>query len=244
MYQTVSKKATAVVYLKGTSYILPMLEKTPKRRFFVRRSVPVLTWRGWLVLLVVAGAIKLTLFLGIYPFLAVSSPVGGDLIVIEGWVPDHVITQAIVLFQKGGYRRIVATGVPIRHGYFLSEYRSTAEVAAATCRRLGVPPADVVSVPAFGEIDRDRTYASALALRNWIADSGLVVRGLDIVTVGPHARRSRLLFQRALGDSVRVGCIAVPDMEYDGATWWKKSAGVRDVLQEGIGYVYALILGP
>lgn len=221
-----------------------MSEETPKRRFLIRRSIPVPTWRGWLVLVFAVAALKITAILAVYPFLSITSPVNGDLLVIEGWVPDHVITQSIVLFHNGPYQLLVTTGVPIRQGYFLSEYKTTADVAAATLRRLGVPDSLVSTVPAREEVERDRTFAAARALKMWIDGSGLAVRGVDVVTVGPHARRSRLVFQRALGDSITVGCVSVPDLEYNGTTWWTTSAGVRDVLQETIGYAYARLFGP
>jgi hypothetical protein len=57
--------------------------------------------------------------------------------------------------------------------------------------------------------------------------------------MGPHARRSRLIFQKAFRDEVGVGVISVPDDEYDQGHWWTTSAGVRTVLGEVIAYLYA-----
>ena len=57
--------------------------------------------------------------------------------------------------------------------------------------------------------------------------------------MGPHARRTRLLFQEAFGSKVAVGVIAVPDDAYDPRHWWRSSEGVRDVVGEAIAYVYA-----
>jgi hypothetical protein len=48
-----------------------------------------------------------------------------------------------------------------------------------------------------------------------------------------------LLFQKAFGDTVTVGIIAVPNPDYDARHWWRYSDGVRDVADEGIAYVYA-----
>jgi hypothetical protein len=36
-----------------------------------------------------------------------------------------------------------------------------------------------------------------------------------------------------------VGIISVPDPDYDASHWWRSSDGVREVLDEGIAYIYA-----
>ena len=64
---------------------------------------------------------------------------------------------------------------------------------------------------------------------------------VDVFTLGAHARRSRLLFEKALGDEVAMGVIAAPDQTYDQDHWWRSSNGVRTVLSELIAYLYAVI---
>jgi len=66
--------------------------------------------------------------------------------------------------------------------------------------------------------------------------------GLNIITASTHARRSRLLFQKALGDSMRVGVIRLPAEGFNEDEWWKSSAGVRSVINESIAYIYARFL--
>jgi hypothetical protein len=59
------------------------------------------------------------------------------------------------------------------------------------------------------QCDRDRTYGSAVALKNWIDQHQVNVTGFNIITENVHARRSRPLFQWAFGNRVRLGVIAV-----------------------------------
>lgn len=68
------------------------------------------------------------------------------------------------------------------------------------------------------------------------------VGSINVVTEGVHARRTRLLFQEAFGNRVQVGIIAVPNPDYASGRWWLYSEGVRDVIGEGIAYVYARLL--
>jgi uncharacterized SAM-binding protein YcdF (DUF218 family) len=88
-------------------------------------------------------------------------------------------------------------------------------------------------------MDRDRTYGSAVALRNWLREHNMSVSGINVITEDLHARRTRLLFHEALGDKVDVGVIGIPSPDYDAKHWWRYSDGVREVIGESIAYVYA-----
>jgi len=50
------------------------------------------------------------------------------------------------------------------------------------------------------------------------------------------------LFEKAFNGKVKVSTIALDDLSYDPEHWWRSSAGVRDVLSEAIGYLYARFL--
>jgi uncharacterized SAM-binding protein YcdF (DUF218 family) len=88
-------------------------------------------------------------------------------------------------------------------------------------------------------MNRDRTYAAAVALREWFREHDIAAKSLNVLTENVHARRTRLLFQKALGDDVLVGIIAVPNPDYDSKHWWRYSEGVKGVISEGAAYIYA-----
>lgn len=206
-----------------------------------RKNTWVLSWRGWLLLLAVLCAGGLILAARIHPFLAVTEPVGGDILVVEGWLPDHALQEALALFRRQPYRLLVTTGGPLDRGSHLSEYPTTADLAAASLRALGGERQRIVAVPAPA-VQADRTYASALALGRWLSASGLAVDALDVVSLGAHARRTRLLFEKALGPGVRVGIVAVASGGYQAERWWAWSDGVRSVIGETLAYLYARFL--
>ena len=91
---------------------------------------------------------------------------------------------------------------------------------------------------------QDRTYASVIALRDWFQHNRITPTKAHLITRGPHARRSRLLLERVLGEQVQVGVTAVPTPTYDNLHWWRSSAGVRDVIGEALAYAYVLGFGP
>lgn len=159
---------------------------------------------------------------------------------VEGWLPDNAMQEVIWIFESGGYRRLIATGGPLTYGSYLVSYKTCPEVAAGTLKKLGFNESliHVVSAP---NVRRDNTYAAGLALKKWLAESGMGIRSLDICSMGPHARRTRLLFEKALGKDVKVGVIALQSQEYDPKAWWRTSKGVRTVVDEVVAYVYARI---
>jgi len=103
-------------------------------------------------------------------------------------------------------------------------------------------PDDLVQPVPCWEEQNDRTYHSALALKKWFQEFNVHPKSIDVVSQGPHVRRTRLLFQRVFGKQVRVGIIGVRDTDYDPLHWWRCSEGVRDVISEWIAYLYARFL--
>jgi len=218
-------------------------DKNPGR-WFRRREVILPTWRGWLLFLVLLVALCALAARGLYPFLAVTDSLPGGVLVVEGWAPDHALKLAIGEFSSNRYEKVFVTGVPVDYGAPLSEYKTYAQAGAATLIAMGLDSNVVQAVPA-PNVRQDRTYASALALRQWFKAHGGLPKRVNLMTEGPHARRSRLLYHIALGDEVKMGVIAVKPFGYDSTKWWRFSAGVRGVLSELIGYVYArLVFSP
>jgi hypothetical protein len=203
-----------------------------------RRECLLPTLRGWILLLLM-GLLSVSAGLRIvHPFLAVTDPLPGGVLVVEGWVTDYAFEQAIAEFRKYNSRKLYVTGGPLDRGMPLSEYKTYAELGAATLVRLGLDKNAVQAVPAPW-MRQDRTYASAIALRNWLRQHNAMPAQVNVITVGAHARRSRLLFEKAFAGDLRVGIVAIEDRAYDAKRWWTSSNGVRAVFGEMLAYGYA-----
>jgi hypothetical protein len=177
----------------------------------------------------------------LHPFLAVSNPIPGGALTIEGWVQDGTMQEAIAEFNRGHYTMLYVTGGPLERGALLSEYHTTAELGGASLLRMGMPKESVQVVPT-PLVRKDRTYASALALKRWLDARQITLPNLTVVAPGPHARRTRLLFQKAFGDATQVGVLAAKELDYDPQEWWMSSNGFRKEIDEAIAYVYARLL--
>jgi uncharacterized SAM-binding protein YcdF (DUF218 family) len=178
---------------------------------------------------------------GVYPFLAVTHRVDSDVLVVEGWIHEYAIRSAAEEFRTHAYRRVFTTGGPVTgSGGYINDFQTSASVGADLLTKAGVPERSLEMVPSR-VMDRDRTFGSAIALRNWIQENEPLVRGINVVTEDTHARRTWLLFQRAFGKNVQVGIISVPNPDYPPNRWWHYSAGLKDVVSEFAAYVYAKI---
>jgi hypothetical protein len=59
-----------------------------------------------------------------------------------------------------------------------------------------------------------------------------------VVSAGPHARRSRLLYELAFGEGVKIGAIAARPHDYDPRGWWRSSVGAKDVWEQAVGLLW------
>ena len=212
--------------------------KQPIIRLIQRQEIWMLTIQGWIVTFLCAATLFILGITHVQPFLAVTSPISADVLVVEGWMPDDALKQAFKEFKSGAYRQIITTGTPVEKGSFLTEYKNYAELAAASLKKLGLSPEKVIAVPTPAKI-KDRTYAAAVTLRQWLSKTNPLLKSVNLYTYDVHTRRSWLLFKKALAPKVKVGAIAAKTVEYNPKSWWKSSAGVRTVLDEFIAYLYA-----
>jgi uncharacterized SAM-binding protein YcdF (DUF218 family) len=198
-----------------------------------------LSAKGWFVLCAFVAVGIYLVFANIYPFLAVTQRVSSDTLVVEGWIHHNGIKAAVAEYTRGGYHRVFTTGGPVvGKGGYINDYNTSASVGADELKRAGIPASQLESVPSR-VMGSERTYSAAVALKQKLMRDDPHISSINIVTEGTHARRTRLLFQEALGPGIEVGIISVPDGDYDVTHWWRYSDGVRGVIGEGIAWVYA-----
>ncbi len=178
--------------------------------------------------------------LTIHDFLAITHRVPADILVVEGWGYDSpAFEEAADEFKRGGYRVLLTVGGPAAVGGKSSERVSYAVLAANRLQALGVEPQSMIalSVP---KVAYHRTYSSALTVREWLKRSETPIKGMNVFTIGPHARKSLVLYRRALGRSYPVGVMAGTDQHYDPKRWWMSIRGIYVMARKAVGYVYAI----
>lgn len=206
-------------------------------RFFRRATFWVPTRRGWLAAALLLALLIVGPIRRLHQFLSVQTHVPADVLVVEGWLPDYALQQALAEFQQGGYRYLVASGGPMERGSLVSGYPTYAAIAAATLQQLGAPPDKLLQAPAPKTL-RHRTYQSATSVRDLMAERGLHATGVTVVSEGPHARRTLVVYQKALANTCQVGVLAIRPRNYDPDHWWRSSDGVKITLTEALGWIY------
>ncbi|NEQ82404.1 MAG: YdcF family protein [Moorea sp. SIO2I5] len=207
-------------------------------RLVCRRKQWGLTVQGWFVNTFIIITCSLFMLTHIHPFLSINSPINADALVVEGWLPDYALKGAMEEFDRGNYQKLITTGLPLRKGYYLSEYKTYAELTAATFIALGFEPDKLVAVPA-PDVTVNRTLASVQALREWLLTSDQSIKSINLYSFDVHTRRSWLLFKQVLAPEFKVGAIAANSLDYEPKQWWVSSQGVRSIMSETIAYLYS-----
>ena len=200
------------------------------------------TWIGWIGIIAFWGFVMLLYLFTIHPFLAPTKPVAADILIADNFLVDYCLKNLSDEFRSNNYSLILSAGSPLPQGSPLAaEYKTSAELSAAILMKFGIDEKAIIAIPPK-PVKRDRTFASALAVQSWLAQNNIQSKGINLFSIGPHSRRSWMLFKEAIGEEIPVGIIACENREYDPKRWWKTSSGVRTVLDETIAYIYATLV--
>jgi hypothetical protein len=212
-------------------------------RLFRRRQVWLPTAWGFLLLAaliaaaVAALAPKLGTFLAPRELAVGKDGRGADTLVVEGWLDEGSLAQAAAFVAQQRYRRVLVSGAPLEGWREGQVWSTSAERAADYLRRHGIGAIPVVAVPAPAALT-ERSYLSAVVVRDWLQREGLAADAIDVFSGGVHARRSRLVYRLAFGPRVRIGIVAALPSSYPLDRWWTTSEGAKRVLEELIGLAW------
>jgi hypothetical protein len=195
-----------------------------------------------LLVLALAVTISVTVYVKtIFGFLSISRPVPAKILIVEGWIPDFGIKIALETFRRDSYQLLLATGTPLSEHAYISSYRSEAEQAAASLIKLGLHP-DSIAVAIMPETHNDRTYTTALYANKYLLSHGYKPQAINVLSVGPHCRRSWLMYRKAFGKDWQVGIINAVHPKFRGEINWHTTEGFKSILDETAGYLYVKFL--
>jgi hypothetical protein len=204
---------------------------------FRRREVVLPTVWGTLLLGAVFIALATLALRHLGAYLAPNEPAsardGGSArtLVVEGWLEEDALDDAIAVISRGRYERILVSGGPIEGWRDERRFATFAERGTDYLRRHGVAAIPVVAVPAPASA-RDRSFLSALLVRDWLRRNAAGTDALDLFSAGVHARRSRLVYRLAFGPEVEIGIFASAPRTYPLERWWSTSDGAKSAIGE------------
>jgi hypothetical protein len=117
-----------------------------------------------------------------------------------------------------------------------TDFNSVASTCAYKLVQHGIPPGKVTILPS-GEKERNRTLASALAVRRWLEQEGVAGDcSLDVVSESIHSRRTYILYNKALK---RTGCqVGIIPVLLEGERYKGFTISRRDIAREMVGSLY------
>ena len=169
-------------------------------------------------------------------YLAITQPEYGQYLVVEGWQDEHSLKQALTLFQDNQYELLITTGGPdTRH--IVPKYKTYAEQSAAFLLKQGLDSKKlfVIATPASAQ---NRTFLSAVFVREWFESQNIDNASLDIVSNAVHARRTLTLYKMAFTSNTQIGIYASEPSGYSLSKWWETSDGAKSVLTEMAGIMW------
>jgi len=174
-------------------------------------------------------------------FSASTRRLPAEILVVEGWIGSDGVRAAATEFGQRGYQYVVATGgVTEAKGWGQAGW-SYAEGAEHELIRSGVPEERIIFAPSRGT-ESQRTYESAVAVFRALEARSIHPKAINVFTLGPHVRRSCLVFAKVLRPGTEVGGVSWTPSDYQALPWWQSSDRAKELLTETAGYLYEVLL--
>jgi len=173
-------------------------------------------------------------------FLSLTSRLPAEVLVVEGWIGSAGIRAAAAEFEERGYQYVVVTGGLPEEGW-LERRWSYAEMAGRELIRSGVAKEKIIVAP-VEDIQRQRTYESAVAVWKALQARNAQPKALNVFTLGPHARRSLTVFTKVYWPTTNVGVVSWVPSGYWAVPWWRSSTRAKELLTETAAYLYEELL--
>lgn len=207
-----------------------------KFALFRKRHMWFPTIWGGLVILLVLTISSLILLRQLAVILAPTAPVTDrTYLVVEGWQEEDSLLAALAVFHAEDYQYMITTGGPNTR-FLTPVYDSYAEQAGAFMLQHGLETEKLIVISA-PESAQERTYLSAVMVRDWLALKGTELTELNVHTSHVHARRTRSLYREAFPD-FQIGIYAAAPHSFELHKWWQTSDGAKSVITELIGNVW------
>jgi len=212
-------------------------------KLFKLRTIWLPTWQGWTLLFLIPAVFLVVFFINAHRFLAVTNRVAdADVLVVEDWMADVFMQATSVEYKKGNYRLLLISG--------LREYDSQGNViqngrklsAVNRLISLGIPKDRIMECFAPAT-ESHRSAAMAGAVRDALGQHSIKTKGVNVVAPATHARKTWLVYRRALAGETAVGIVAVAPGIYDPDRWWQNSVSAKWVLTNYAGLLYEWVTG-
>jgi hypothetical protein len=128
------------------------------------------------------------------------------------YIKEISIDSVIIAYQ---YNSVFDPGSIGGTDRIVNDYLTLPQVVRNKLIAQGIDSSRIIAITAR-ETAFNRTLASSLAVRKWIRSGKTHFKGVNIISLGIHSRRTYLTYRRILGHSLRVGIISLPEPDLPG----------------------------
>ena len=118
-----------------------------------------------------------------------------------------------------------------------NNFNSFAEIAKNRLIAYGIDPSKVIAVPGKSGT-MNRTFTSAMAFQEWLKNTDIKVKGINIATLDLHSRRTFMTYRKVLGKSYDIGILSFSEKDAEQFN----ISNIFRILYEIIGIIYYLII--
>lgn len=202
---------------------------------FKRRTIWVPTLLAWSCFLTAIALFITTWFFEAESYLSRTNRVPAEVLVVEGWIGPIGIRAAKTEFDRGSYRYVVVTSGLSGEPWDTQRWEYSV-VAEHQLLQMGIPVERIVRATPRNT-ERQRTFESAAAVARALKERGLRPTSINVFTRFVHARRSRLVYAKVLGNC-NVGVIGWLPPGTGSIKWWNDSDRADDLMKESIGFIF------
>jgi hypothetical protein len=111
----------------------------------------------------------------------------------------------------------------------ITNFNSYAEFAKNRLLSMGIASSQIISIPC-DRVKINRTLTSALAFRDWLKTTNIDVKGINIMSMGTHTRRTWMTYNKILDEKYKIGIISLPDYGFGQSRIRKKLKMLRETV--------------
>jgi hypothetical protein len=104
---------------------------------------------------------------------------------------------------------------------------------------MGIDSAKVTAVPG-ANVKINRTLTSALAFRDWLKKTNIDIKGINIISLGTHSRRTWMIYNKVLDGEYKIGIIPIRNEKINHSEIKVILNTLREIL--GIFYYWIILL--
>lgn len=119
----------------------------------------------------------------------------------------------------------------------INNYTSNAELARNTLIAMGIDSANVIATSGK-KAAINRTLTSALAFRDWLKGTDIKIDGINLITMGTHARRTWMTYNKVLNEKYNIGVISISDSSIKPT----KLSRITKTIREAAGIIYYWVI--